>query len=68
MSAVGVRAGGLVSGLTRQEMVRGDEDGVRHGHYRLRVPPVPDPAMACGEGSGGRGADTGGEGGLDQDT
>src|SRR5262245_57677225 len=28
-------------------------------------PPVPDPAIACGEGAGG-GADAGGEGGLDR--
>ena len=36
-----------------------------HGHDGFLVPPVPDPAIARGEGAGG-GADAGGEGGLDQ--
>src|SRR5262245_57105555 len=66
MSAVvGVGAGVLVDDLACQQVVRRHPDGMRHGHDRLFVPPVPDPAIACREGAGG-GADAGGEGGLDQ--
>ncbi|HEX2319395.1 MAG TPA: hypothetical protein VHJ18_10480 [Streptosporangiaceae bacterium] len=38
---------------------------MRHRHDRFFVPPVPDPAIARGEGTGS-GADAGGERGLDQ--
>src|SRR5262245_64255394 len=65
-SAIGVVGTGvLVGDLACQKVVRRHEEGMRHGHDRFLVPPVPDPAIAGGEGAGG-GTDAGGEGGLDQ--
>src|SRR5262245_61464058 len=61
MSAiVVVGAGVLVGNLARQEVVRSHEDGVRHGHDRFLVSPVPDPTITRGEGGGG-GVDAGGD-------
>src|SRR5262245_37675338 len=42
VAVVVVGAGVLVGGLMRQEMVRGHEDGVGHGHRRFLVPAVAD--------------------------
>jgi hypothetical protein len=51
--------------LTRQQMVRGHEDGVAMATTAFWCPRVPDPTIACREGSGG-GSDGRGRGRFDQ--